>query len=117
VIIYGRNAVREALRGPRVVSAVWATERVAEESWLQGAPVEAVEPAEVEARCGSPAHQGVCAQAGPYEYAAPEALLEAPEPLIVALDEVTDPQNLGAICRTVEVAGGTGVVVGRHRSA
>jgi 23S rRNA (guanosine2251-2'-O)-methyltransferase len=117
VIVYGRNAVREALRGPRAVSAVWATERVAGESWLQGAPVEVVAPAAVEARCGSPAHQGVCAQAAPYEYAAPQALLEAPEPLIVALDEVTDPQNLGAICRTVEVAGGTGVVVGRHRSA
>jgi 23S rRNA (guanosine2251-2'-O)-methyltransferase len=117
VIVYGRNAVREALRGPREVSAVWATERVAREPWLRGAPVEVVAPADVEARCGSSDHQGVCAQAGPYPYAEAVTLFAAPEPLIVALDEVTDPQNLGAICRTVEVAGGTGVVLPRHRSA
>jgi 23S rRNA (guanosine2251-2'-O)-methyltransferase len=117
VIVYGRNAVREALRGPREVTAVWATDRAAREPWLKEAGAQVVDAAEVEARCGSQAHQGVCAQAGPYAYAAPAALLEGPEPLVVALDEVTDPQNLGAVCRTAETAGATGVAVPRHRSA
>jgi len=117
VIVYGRNAVREALRGPREVTAVWATERAAREPWLQEAGVRVVEAAEVEARCGSEGHQGVCAEAGPYVYADPAALLEGSDPLVVALDEVTDPQNLGAICRSAEAAGATGVAVPRHRSA
>ena len=117
MIVYGRNAVREALRGPREVSAVWATERAAREPWLKEAGAQVVDAAEVEARCGSEAHQGVCAEAGPYAYAEPAALLEGPEPLVVALDEVTDPQNLGAVCRSAETAGATGVAVPRHRSA
>ena len=117
MIVYGRNAVREALRGPRDVSAVWATERAARESWLGKAGARIVDAAEIEARCGSSAHQGVCAEASPYVYAEPAALLADPDPLIVALDEVTDPQNLGAVCRSAETAGATGVAVPRHRSA
>jgi 23S rRNA (guanosine2251-2'-O)-methyltransferase len=53
----------------------------------------------------------------PYAYADADALLAAPEPLIVALDEIQDPQNLGAICRTAECAGATGVVVPERRAA
>jgi 23S rRNA (guanosine2251-2'-O)-methyltransferase len=118
VILYGRNAVREALRaGRRPVTRVWATRRVADEEWLRGAPVEVVDAAEVEARCGSPAHQGVCAEAGPYPYVDGAELLRGEEPLVVALDEVTDPQNLGAICRTAEAAGATGAAIPRHRTA
>ena len=118
MILYGRNSVREALRGRRRVSRVWATPRAAQEEWLAGAPVSVVDdPAELESRCGSPAHQGVCAQADEYPYADESELLAAPDPLIVALDQVTDPQNLGAICRTAEAAGATGVVVPRHRAA
>jgi 23S rRNA (guanosine2251-2'-O)-methyltransferase len=118
VIVYGRNPVREALRGRRPVSRVWATERVAGEDWLTGAQrVEVVDAAELEALCGSPAHQGVCAEAGEYPYVEGDELLAAPSPLIVALDQVTDPQNLGAICRTAEAAGATGVVVPRHGAA
>lgn len=116
MIVYGRNAVREALRGRRQVEAVWATERAAREPWVREAGANVVEAAHVEARCGSPDHQGVCAQAGPYPYADPETLLQDPEPLIVALDEVTDPQNLGAVCRSAEVAGATGVAIPRHRA-
>ena len=118
MILYGRNAVREALRGRRRVARVWATPRAAQEEWLAGSPVSVVDdPAELESRCGSPAHQGVCAQADEYPYADESELLAAPDPLIVALDQVTDPQNLGAICRTAEAAGATGVVVPRHRAA
>jgi 23S rRNA (guanosine2251-2'-O)-methyltransferase len=117
VILYGRNAVREALRGRRKVSRVWATAKAADAQWLRGLPVEVVAAGELESLCGSPAHQGVCAEAGDYPYAEADELLAGADPLIVALDQVADPQNLGAICRTAEAAGVTGVVIPRHRAA
>jgi 23S rRNA (guanosine2251-2'-O)-methyltransferase len=119
VIVYGRNAVREALRGPRPVAQVWATERLAGAEWVRGggAPVAVVAAAEVAQRSGSDGHQGICAEVGEYRYADPAGLLSTPDPLIVALDEVTDPQNLGAVCRTAEAAGATGLVLPRHRAA
>jgi 23S rRNA (guanosine2251-2'-O)-methyltransferase len=117
VIVYGRNPVREALRGRRTVGRVWATEASAREPWLEGVEVRHVAEIEIERLCGSASHQGVCAEVSDYPYAAAGELLSAPEPLILALDEVQDPQNLGAICRTAEVAGATGVVIPERRSA
>jgi 23S rRNA (guanosine2251-2'-O)-methyltransferase len=117
-LLYGRNPVREALAaGRRRVHRVWATAGAAKEPWLAGARVEVVRPEEVLARCGSDAHQGVCAEADPYPYAGAAELLAREAPLIVALDEVQDPQNLGAIARTAECAGATGLVVPERRSA
>jgi 23S rRNA (guanosine2251-2'-O)-methyltransferase len=71
---------------------------------------------------GGALHQGVALQVPPYEYAHPDELLEraseSPEPgLIVALDGVTDPRNLGAVVRSVGAFGGHGVVVPQRRSA
>ena len=117
MIVYGRNAVREALRGPRHVARVWATERAAREEWLAAATPAIVAAGDLEALCGSGGHQGVGGPASAYRYAEPATLLDGSEPLVVALDEVTDPQNLGAICRTAEAAGAAGVAVPRHRSA
>jgi len=121
MVLYGRNAVCEALRGPRTVSRAWASERAAREPWLAGPgapPLTVVADArELERLCGSPDHQGVCAEVAPYRYADADGLLAAPDPLIVALDELQDPQNLGAICRTAECAGATGVVIPERRSA
>jgi len=116
-ILYGRNAVHEALRGPREVRRIWATERAAREPWLREARVETAAAEELERRCGSPDHQGVCAEAEPYRYADASELLAHDDALIVALDELQDPQNLGAICRTAECAGATGVVIPERRSA
>ncbi|HEX4188509.1 MAG TPA: 23S rRNA (guanosine(2251)-2'-O)-methyltransferase RlmB, partial [Solirubrobacteraceae bacterium] len=72
---------------------------------------------EIERRCGSGAHQGLCAEAGPYGYAAAEDLLAGTNPLLVALDQVQDPQNLGSICRTAECVGADGVVIPERRAA
>jgi 23S rRNA (guanosine2251-2'-O)-methyltransferase len=116
MVIYGRNAVREALRGRRRVHRLWATQQAAAEGW-EPARVAVVSTAEVEERAGSDGHQGVAALVDPYPYADAGDLLDRPEPLLVALDEVTDPQNLGAICRTAEAAGATGVVIPERRSA
>jgi 23S rRNA (guanosine2251-2'-O)-methyltransferase len=113
MIVYGRNAVREAIRGPRAVRTVWATKGAAGE--FQGALPGRAD--EIARRCGSDAHQGVCADVEEYRYADAAELLRAPDPVLVALDEVTDPQNLGAVCRTAECSGATGVILPERRSA
>lgn len=127
-IIYGRNPVREALRsGRRRVRQLWM---------LYGRPGEALEeelrrwtaergldlPAirqvtgeELERRAGSAEHQGVVAEADPYPYAEPEDVLSGWD-LVVALDRVQDPHNLGAVIRTADAAGAA-VVIPRHRAA
>jgi 23S rRNA (guanosine2251-2'-O)-methyltransferase len=117
VILYGRNAVHEALRGPRAVRQVWATERAAREPWLRDVQVRLANGEEIERRCGSGDHQGICAEVAEYRYADAGDLLTREDALIVALDEIQDPQNLGAICRTAECAGATGVVIPERRSA
>jgi 23S rRNA (guanosine2251-2'-O)-methyltransferase len=119
VILYGRNPVHEALRGRRAqqVGAIWATAGAAREPWLEGLDVRVCSPEEIEQRCGSPAHQGICADAGPYPYADAQALLAGERPLLIVLDQVQDPQNLGAICRTAECAGADGVVIPERRAA
>ena len=99
MIIYGRNPVREAERGPRKVLRVWED--------LPGDELERI--------CGSPEHQGICAEVEPYRYAEGESLLDG-DALVLALDEIQDPQNLGAICRVAEVAGAAGVVIPERRS-
>ena len=113
MIVYGRNAVREAQRGPRTVHRVWATKGAAAE--FPGAEVASGE--EIARRCGSEGHQGVCAEVSDYRYADAAGLLAARDAVVVALDEITDVQNLGAICRTAECAGATGVVIPERRSA
>jgi 23S rRNA (guanosine2251-2'-O)-methyltransferase len=118
MILYGRNPIREALRAQRrPVRRVWATRRAADEPWLRGVEVIEARPEQIEERCGSTAHQGICAEADPYPYVDVAELLAAPDPLIVALDELEDPQNVGAICRTAECVGATGVVLPERRSA
>jgi 23S rRNA (guanosine2251-2'-O)-methyltransferase len=117
-VLYGRNPIREALRaGRRPVHRVWATRGAAAEPWLREVEVLEARPEEIAARAGSEAHQGLCAEAGPYPYADPGELLGQPDSLIVALDELQDPQNLGAICRTAECVGADGVVIPERRSA
>jgi 23S rRNA (guanosine2251-2'-O)-methyltransferase len=121
-LVYGRRAVREALRGPRAVLELHATERaLAAEPWLEenaGGPRVQREPERsLTELAGTPDHQGVVALCEPYRYADPFALVGGPTPLVVALDGVTDPHNLGAVCRSAEGAGASGVVVPAHRAA
>jgi 23S rRNA (guanosine2251-2'-O)-methyltransferase len=120
VIIYGRNAVQEALRARRrPVHEIWATDAAVEhEPWLRdaGVPVTSATTADLVHRTDSESHQGVCARTDGYPYASAHDLLSKPDPLIVALDEVQDPQNLGAICRTAEAVGATGLVIPERRA-
>ena len=118
MIVYGRNPVAEALRGRRAtsVSAVWATSGAAREPWLVSVAVRRADAAQIERLCGSPSHQGICAEVGPYPYAGARELLSGSEPLLVALDQVQDPQNLGSICRSAECVGAAGVVIPDRRA-
>lgn len=119
MIVYGRNPVREALRGPRRVERVWVTKNASRLAWLAdpGVAVEVAAAEELERRCGAPSHQGVCAEVESFHYADARQVLAQPSPLIVALDQVQDPQNVGSICRTAECAGASGVVLLERRSA
>ncbi|MGI9098191.1 MAG: 23S rRNA (guanosine(2251)-2'-O)-methyltransferase RlmB [Solirubrobacteraceae bacterium] len=118
MILYGRNPVREALRAARRrIEGVWATERAAREPWLRDVRPRIVSAEEIERRCRSPDHQGVCAEAGGYPYVSADELLAVEEPFVVALDELQDPQNLGAIARSAECAGATGLVICERRAA
>jgi 23S rRNA (guanosine2251-2'-O)-methyltransferase len=120
-LVYGRRAVREALRGRRQVLALHASERaIAAESWLSGEPSvrPRVEPERaLTALAGTADHQGVVARVEPYPYADARELARVPQPLLVCLDQVTDPRNLGAVARSAEGAGATGIVLPAHRSA
>lgn len=75
------------------------------------------EALELERLCGSPDHQGVVAEVDPYPYGDPRGLLRGEDALLIALDQVQDPRNLGAVCRSAEFAGATGVIVPERRSA
>jgi 23S rRNA (guanosine2251-2'-O)-methyltransferase len=119
--VYGRRPIRELLRGPRQVQELWVTERaLAAEPWLK-----AESPVRVQVKldrdlaetAGTRDHQGVLAFCEPYGYADAYALAAGERPLIVCLDQVSDPHNLGAVCRAVDGAGASGVVLPSHGSA
>jgi 23S rRNA (guanosine2251-2'-O)-methyltransferase len=114
-LVYGRRAVREALRGRREVLDLLATERAAREAWERKAKV--VPERVLTELAGTRDHQGVVARVEPFRYADAYELASTSEPLLVCLDQVTDPRNLGAVCRSAEGAGATGVVLPAHRSA
>jgi len=102
-VVYGKRPVAEAGRGRRRVRRVWRAPEI--------------DPAELTRLAGSPDHQGVVAEVDPYPYADAATLLEKPDALIVALDRIQDPQNLGAIARSAEAAGAAGLVIPSRRAA
>jgi 23S rRNA (guanosine2251-2'-O)-methyltransferase len=114
-LVYGRRAVREVLRGRREVVELLVTARAAREGWERKAKV--VPERVLSELAGTRDHQGVVARVAPYRYADAYELAAVDEPLLVCLDQVTDPRNLGAVCRSAEGAGATGVILPAHRSA
>ena len=102
-IVNGRNAVAEAQRGRRRVHRVLTADKLGAD--------------ELTRLAGSPDHQGVIAEVDPFPYAGADELLEPHDGVIVALDQVQDPRNLGAVCRSAEVAGALGVVICERRAA
>ena len=120
-LLYGRNSVREALRGRRRVLELAGEERAvaALDPGLarDARHVRTASRAELDELTGSHEHQGLAARVEPYKYADPAELLVADDALVVVLDQVQDPQNLGAVCRSAEGAGAAGVVIPTRRAA
>jgi 23S rRNA (guanosine2251-2'-O)-methyltransferase len=130
-IVYGVRPVEELIRArPREVSVVYLaegtrspeTERVVQAARERGVSVEIRPRRMVAALAGADVHQGLVAVTGRFRYATLDDLLEAATragepPLVVLLDGITDPHNLGAIARSAEVLGAHGVVVPARGSA
>jgi 23S rRNA (guanosine2251-2'-O)-methyltransferase len=129
--VAGRNAVLEAMEAEIPIRAAYVAEGAERDDRLRGIVKLAasrgtalleVTRAELDRLTGGAVHQGVALQLPAFEYAHPDDLLAAAldsdhEPLIVALDSITDPRNLGAIVRSAAAFGADGVLIPERRSA
>jgi 23S rRNA (guanosine2251-2'-O)-methyltransferase len=122
-VVYGSNPVLEALRaGPDAIGTVWVArgvhlaDRVLAEARRAGIAVELVERDVLDGLTGGGHHQGVAARVRPVAFLALDDLIRAALGLIVVLDGLTDPQNVGAIIRSAEVLGGGGLVLPKDRA-
>jgi 23S rRNA (guanosine2251-2'-O)-methyltransferase len=119
-IIYGVRPVVEALGSGRrrvceVVDAV-GNKQVARTAIARGIEVKRASRQRVEELAGGGVHQGIVARVEPYPYSGLEEILSAHEPLVLVLDGVTDPRNLGAVLRAADGAGASGVVIPKDRA-
>ena len=123
-IVFGRNSVVEVLREEVPAKSLHLAENLEPDPRLrealqlatsQGLAIIKGTKAELDRMTNRATHQGVVLRIEPYEYADPAELLDADQPLIVVLDSITDPRNLGAIARSAVAFGATGIVVGQRR--
>ncbi|MGH3362618.1 MAG: 23S rRNA (guanosine(2251)-2'-O)-methyltransferase RlmB [Nocardioides sp.] len=129
--VAGRNSVVEALRAGIPVTGVYVAEGADRDGRLreafslaadQGISLLEVARTELDRMTGGAVHQGLAARIPAYEYAHPDELLDraaevGEPPLVVALDSVTDPRNLGAVVRSAAGFGAHGVVIPERRAA
>ncbi len=129
-VIEGRNAVLEALRSGMRLEGVMIAEGLRHDEGIDeirrlaveaGVPVRSAPREKLDRLSARGAHQGVVASAAPFGYAGLAEVLRSTSgsqrSLVVVLDHVTDPGNLGAVIRSVEVAGGDAVVIPKDRAA
>jgi 23S rRNA (guanosine2251-2'-O)-methyltransferase len=120
-LIYGLRPVVEALRSKRrevyeVLDSV-GDEEISSKASAHNARLSCVRRERIEELVPGAVHQGVVARVGPYPYSGLEEILVTPDPLVVVLDGVTDPRNLGAVLRAADGAGASGVVLPKDRAA
>ncbi|RMF63340.1 MAG: 23S rRNA (guanosine(2251)-2'-O)-methyltransferase RlmB [Cyanobacteria bacterium J069] len=129
-LIYGRHTLMAALEGDRQLNRIWVTPRLRydprfhtllQKAKSNGAVIDEVENRRLDQLTHGATHQGIVAQIAPYEYlelgdliAKAQATTE--QPVLVAVDGITDPHNLGAIIRTAEALGAQGVVIPQRRT-
>ncbi|MDZ4267637.1 MAG: 23S rRNA (guanosine(2251)-2'-O)-methyltransferase RlmB [Mycobacterium sp.] len=130
-VVLGRNPVLECLRADAPATALYVAlgadsdERLTEAVQIaadKGISILEVPRHDLDRIAANGMHQGLALQVPPYDYAHPDDLLaqaksEAAQPLLVALDNISDPRNLGAIIRSVAAFGGHGVLIPQRRSA
>jgi 23S rRNA (guanosine2251-2'-O)-methyltransferase len=117
-IIYGIRPVVEALRSRRrrVIEVLDATGNAEIRAAAGGVAVRKVSRDRVDELARGAVHQGVVARVEAYPYSGLEEILAVPEPLILVLDGVTDPRNLGAVLRAADGAGASGVVIPKDKA-
>ncbi len=128
-LVYGKNAVKEAIKGPRLVKEVWISEKLqqSEQNDLiklarsDRISYHLVSPGNLDKLTGCQEHQGVALKASPYRYSDYETVTQAmkrskPRPFFLMLDHLQDPQNFGAILRTADAVGVDGVIIPRRRA-
>ena len=118
--IYGIRPVVEALGSGRrkvfeIIDAV-GNEEVAKAASARGVEVKRASRQRVDELARGGVHQGVAAGVEPYPYSGLGEILSTPEPLVLVLDGVTDPRNLGAVLRAADAAGASGVVIPKDRA-
>ncbi|MGQ9836659.1 MAG: 23S rRNA (guanosine(2251)-2'-O)-methyltransferase RlmB [Cyanobacteriota bacterium] len=130
-IIYGRQALLAALRAQATLNRIWILSRLRyspqflpllEEAKARGTVIDEVSPQRLNFLTDGANHQGIAAQTTPYQYMDLESLVEhsqqaSPYPVLVVLDGIQDPHNLGAIARSVEAFGMQGMVIPQRRAA
>lgn len=127
--IAGRHPVMEALRSQRPVHKIWIAEGAAKHQTAPivqaakeaGVPVQFVDKRKLDQMVAGVNHQGVAAQSAAWDYADVEDMLAAAEakgepPLLLMLDEIEDPHNLGSMLRTADAAGVHGVIIPKRRA-
>lgn len=124
-LLYGRNAVRESLRGARTIYRVLLSDTARPDDRLQeivalcsnrGASLQRVDRADLDDRVGPVNHQGVVAETGPYRYADMTDLVERAG-VVVALDHLQDPQNIGTLIRSALAFSAAGILIPSDRAA
>jgi 23S rRNA (guanosine2251-2'-O)-methyltransferase len=123
-VVFGINPILEVMRlSPEVLERLYvarglqAGDRIAAEARLHGIAIELAERSTLDQLAGGGHHQGVAARTRPFVFASIEQMLRVAPQILVALDGITDPQNLGAIVRSAEVLGAGGLVLPKDRNA
>ncbi len=128
-IIAGRNAVTEALKSGRTIATIFVARGqrggsisvIINKAKEKGITVKDVDSKKLDFMCSGAVHQGVVAQAAIKEYSTLDEAFELAkereeEPFFIVCDELSDPQNLGAIIRTAECSGAHGIIIPKRRS-
>lgn len=129
-LIYGRHSVLAALESQRQLNRIWVTPRLRydprfhtllSQAKTNGAVIDEVDPHRLDQLTHRGNHQGIAAQAAPYDYHELANLIAAAKtasenPVLVVADSITDPHNLGAIIRTAEALGSQGLVIPQRRA-
>ncbi|NJN85355.1 MAG: 23S rRNA (guanosine(2251)-2'-O)-methyltransferase RlmB [Leptolyngbyaceae cyanobacterium SL_7_1] len=129
-LIYGRHSVLAALESQRPLHRVWLLTKLRYDprfhtllgqAKANGAVIDEVDPRRLDQIAGNVNHQGIVAQVAPYAYQELQHLIEqakakTDQPIILAIDGITDPHNLGAIIRTAEALGAQGLVLPQRRT-
>jgi 23S rRNA (guanosine2251-2'-O)-methyltransferase len=115
--VYGRHPVREALRGQRRVLRVWGTDAALRDvDPGHGVEVRETSPADLVELVGTADHQGIVAETEGFPYCEIDDLLRGESPVVLCLDQITDPHNLGSIARVCEASGCSGLLIPAHGS-